>query len=312
MPEWTLAVGAKIKRTELHHQFGGSRQSGISPSAKTPNVFLFSDPASGEQHGYFDRWTDGAFYYTGEGQHGDQQMTKGNLAIREAQREGRALRVFKGTGGFVEYMGQFQLDAEQPFYEATSSQAGGGSSRKVIIFRLRPLDATPPVPLNKPVLADQATVTDVPVEESNTERTLVDPAPEPYEAERRESALVQQFKVFMEDRRYTVRRNEIVPPGETSPIYTDVYVKELNILVEAKGSIDRNSIRMAIGQLLDYKRFILEASVRCAVLLPELPRPDLLRLLAYADILLYIPDRGEFVLMDGNGQRINNPRDKRH
>ena len=70
MPEWTLAVGAKIKRTELHQQFGGSRYSGISSSARTPNVFLFSDPASGEQHGYFDRWTDGAFHYSGEGQHG--------------------------------------------------------------------------------------------------------------------------------------------------------------------------------------------------------------------------------------------------
>jgi hypothetical protein len=312
MPEWTLIVGGRIKRTELHQQFGGSRQSGISPSAKTPNVFLFSDPNSGEQHGYFDRWTEGAFHYTGEGQHGDQQMTKGNLAIQEAQSKGRALRVFKGTGGFVEYMGRFQLDTAQPFYETTSSQTGGGTTRKVIIFKLRPLDGSPPIPAIKPPSADEARVNDVPVEENNTERTLVDPTPEPYEAERRESALVQQFKVFMESRRYTVRRNEIIPPGETRPLYTDVYVKELHILVEAKGSIDRNAIRMAIGQLLDYKRFIVEASVRCAVLLPELPRPDLLQLLAYADVLLYIPDKGEFVLMDGNGQRINNPPDRHY
>jgi hypothetical protein len=39
---------------------------------------------------------------------------------------------------------------------------------------------------------------------------------------------------------------------------------------------------MAIGQLLDYRRFIDVQSVKCAVLLPEVPRPDLLELLAYA------------------------------
>lgn len=307
MPEWTLAVGDKIKRTDLHKRFGGSGQSGISPSAKTPNVFLFSDPASGEQHGYHDRLENGIFHYTGEGQRGHQQMTRGNLAIREAQRQGRALRVFKGTGGPVEYRGQFQLDPEQPFYEDTASQTGGGHTRKVIIFRLRPLTGSAPVSsrIQAPVAADRPTVTNVAIEENNTERTLVDPASAPHEAKRREAALVGQFRTFMESRHCTVRRKMIVPPGETYALYTDAYVEELNILVEAKGSVDRDAIRMAIGQLLDYKRFILEASVRCAVLLPDRPRPDLLQLLAYAGVFLYVPEQGEFVLVDGHGKRVN-------
>lgn len=99
MPDWTLDRGQKIKRTELHRLFGGKRQGGISPSAQSPNVFVFSDSASGERHGYRDNWkTDGCFHYTGEGQRGDQRMVSGNRAILEAARDGRALRLFDGTG----------------------------------------------------------------------------------------------------------------------------------------------------------------------------------------------------------------------
>lgn len=43
-----------IRRVELHREFGGSGQSGIAPSASTDNVLIFSDPASGDVHGYPD------------------------------------------------------------------------------------------------------------------------------------------------------------------------------------------------------------------------------------------------------------------
>jgi hypothetical protein len=298
-------VGDRIKRTKLHDRFGGGRQSGISPSRSTPNVFIFSDPASGEQHGYLDSWKDdGCFHYTGHGQRGDQQMTGGNRAILDAGDSGKALRVFAGTGGVIEYRGQFELDEDPPFYRSDAPETGGGPLRSVIVFRLRPLEGRPESPSGLPAIQHKTTVDNVPVEENNTEKTVVDPAREPYEAERRESALVQRFKNYMQTRRHTVKRFRITPAGEAKPIFTDAYVKDLNILVEAKGSIDRNSIRMAIGQLLDYRRFIEEAKVRCAVLLPEIPRQDLLELLAYAGVLIYFPEEQGFVLMDGHGKRI--------
>src|SRR5262245_45811547 len=132
MPEWTLAIGDKIKRTTLHRKFGGSGQSGISPSTKTPNIFLFFDPSSGEQHGYTDEWhSDGCFYYTGHGQRGDQEMKRGNLAIRDHAESGKALRLFKGTGGVVEYMGQFELDPDPPVYWTNAQETGGGKIRSV-------------------------------------------------------------------------------------------------------------------------------------------------------------------------------------
>ena len=71
------------KRSEIHDQFGGNRQSGICPSANHPYIFIFSG-AQGKQHGYKDGWDNpNVFSYTGEGQAGDMKFVKGNLALRD-------------------------------------------------------------------------------------------------------------------------------------------------------------------------------------------------------------------------------------
>jgi hypothetical protein len=158
-----------------------------------------------------------------------------------------------------------------------------------------------------PVIREQATLIAVSLEEINTEHQMAEPARDPYEAERRESALVQRFKAFMQNQGHTVERHRITPVGETKPLFTDIYVKSLNVLIEAKGSTDRNAIRMAISQLLDYRRFIDGPEVKCVVLLPEVPRPDLMQLLAHAGIYIYFPEKNQFVLMDGHGQRFSKP-----
>lgn len=303
MPEWTLLPGQRIRRTELHEQFGGSGQNGISPSRSTPNVFIFSDPKSGEQHGYRDVWKeDGCFHYTGDGQRGDQRMMRGNRAILEAETRGYVLRVFKGASDEVEYKGRFVLDAEQPWYMDDAPETNGAQLRSVIIFRLRPLDSPPESP-TAPAIQPQTKVTAVPIEEQFTERTIVDPTREPYEAERRESALVQKFKIWMEGKGHILSRWMITPADEAKPIFTDIFVEDMALLVEAKGSIDRSSIRMAIGQLIDYSRFE-DKRVKLAVLLPMLPRKDLLRLLYHTGILIYYPLKDGFVLEDGQGARV--------
>lgn len=89
---WALSPGSRIRRTQLHEQYGGRRQGGISPSVVSPNVFLFSDPASGLKRGYVDHWDGKIFHYTGEGQLGDQQMISGNRAVLQHRSEGRSLR----------------------------------------------------------------------------------------------------------------------------------------------------------------------------------------------------------------------------
>ncbi|WP_052659241.1 hypothetical protein [Pseudomonas sp. LFM046] len=101
------------RRTDIHGPFGGSRQSGVSPSAQAPAVFLFTGE-SGEQFGYKDHYDDfGVYHYTGEGQIGDMQLTGGNKAILNHAQDGRSLHLFKSLGKKAgksqgqQYLGEF-------------------------------------------------------------------------------------------------------------------------------------------------------------------------------------------------------------
>lgn len=291
---WKVQPGQRIARKELQEEYGGRTQGGIGPSRKTPNVLIFTDPASGEQHGYYDGWQpDGCFHYTGEGQRGDQRIISGNRSIFDHEAEGRALRLFKGARGEVEYIGEFVLDQEQPWYETDAPETGGGPLRKVIVFRMRSVDtAAPADPQSKIADVIEADVVQqVAIEEQRTEKTYVEPDREPYESERRESGLVQSFAMHLRGRDHKVCRLQIVPKGEYKPLFTDLYDETTDVLVEAKGSVTRENIRMAIGQLADYVRFVPTA--RKVILVPSRPRPDLEELLRYQSIdLIWAIDGG--------------------
>ncbi|WP_370350758.1 restriction endonuclease [Catenulispora sp. EB89] len=276
---WELELGKTYRRIKIHETYGGRRQGGISPSRVSPNVMLFTDPTKNHKHGYFDGWgEDGYFHYAGEGQTGDQRMVQGNLSIYNHVAEGRALRLFRIVSvGQAFYCGEFVLAPEDPTYEKDAPETNGGPDRKVIMFRLvRTKDALPPsgaVVSHTPT--SMLNVEDVDVEQHNTEHTSVDPSREPYESERREAALVQAYKGHLERAGHTVKRKRIYPPDEARPLFTDIHDLTTNTLVEAKGSVTREAIRMAIGQLLDYRRH-LEREPDLAVLVPTRPRQDLI------------------------------------
>jgi len=126
---WGLRPGDTVARTKLHDRYGGSRQGGIAPSATSPNVLIFTDPASGRQHGYFDEWHDDTLYYTGEGQRGDQEMTHGNRAILEHVAEARTLRLFEGSKGTVQYLGEMELGTPAWEWGQAPETGGSGTSR---------------------------------------------------------------------------------------------------------------------------------------------------------------------------------------
>lgn len=280
VPEWTLQPGDTIERKELHSLFGGRTQGGIGPSAKTPNVFVFTDPVAGEKHGYYDDWMpDGRFHYSGEGQYGDQRMVSGNASILNHQAEGRALRVFQGARGTITYRGEFTIDQENPWYEADAPESNDGPLRKVIVFRLVPVDTQPKAPATKlgRLLEDSPNPVDVlPIERNETEKAFVNPNGEQYEAERKESKLVNAFAGYLTSKGHDSCRHRLLPPGESRPLFTDLYCKQLGLLLEGKGSVTRENVRMAIGQLADYGRFVDHATR--AILLPSKPRPDLIDL----------------------------------
>jgi hypothetical protein len=280
-----------LKRVDLHQQYGGRRQGGIGPSRVTPNVLLFTDPAKGHQHGYFDGWgADGCYHYTGEGQVGDQKMTQGNLAILKHKEDGRALRLFRGRpNGMCEYLGEFGLAGDHPYYLTEAPETGGGPVRSVIMFRLMPIAALEPVGPQVPhTPTDEPKVEAVEIEAQLTERMLVDPSREPYEAERTEGKLVRAFADHLRLRGHEVTRHRIEPKGVAKPLYTDLYDVTTKTLYEAKGSVARTSMRMAIGQLLDYARFLDSPSL--ALLVPSRPEVDLLDLCAGLHIRVVWPE----------------------
>lgn len=133
---WTLSKGDRIRRRILHDQYGGGRQGGISPSRQTPNIMIFSDHVVGQGHGYRDRMHGDFFLYVGEGQNGDQQMTKGNRAILNHVQDGRHIRLFWGCSGEVSYAGQFVLDRDEPWFLERAPATANGPERNVIVFRL--------------------------------------------------------------------------------------------------------------------------------------------------------------------------------
>ena len=271
-----LEPGKKIKRTALHRRYGGRQQGGISPSAKSPNVFLFTDPERGAQHGYIydGKREDGLYDYTGEGQSGDQSMIQGNRAIRDHKAEGRELHLFDASGKRLTYIGRYEYVDN---YTADAPQKGSPEKRSVLVFRLRPLGNTAPVASSPLEQLDRHQVKPVPVERQHTEQALVEPSPGPYKVTRREQKLVHRYEEYLHAEGHDICRLRLWPKGEPAPFLSDLFDRTTNTLIEAKGSIARPAFRMAIGQLADYARLVKPTPAR-AILLPEEPRKDLLKL----------------------------------
>lgn len=140
-----------------------------------------------------------------------------------------------------------------------------------------------PTPEPAPRGTEEGTLEELPIETQHTERFAVRGRP-PKEARRLEHALVLAYKAWMQARgseitslRYTSK----VPP-ET--LIFDAYDSRRNNLLEAKADQSRPAVRMAIGQLIDYRRFVKPHRPSCAILLPERPTAAIEALLREAGI----------------------------
>ncbi|MEV4615193.1 restriction endonuclease [Kitasatospora sp. NPDC049258] len=297
MPSLPLIVGSSYWRRELHDAYGGNRQAGISYAPEGTVMMLFSKPAAAAEHGYPDGWgTDGHYHYCGEGTTGDQSLANPrNAAILNHQAQGRTLHLFFGHRSAPrEYLGQFRLAEQEPYYLAESPGADAGALRSIIFFRLAPLgEFKASFPLIDHTPSHEPRVEDVTVEAHHTERTVVVHPEREQELVRREAPLVQRYREFLEQAGKQVTRKKITPPGERYPHYTDLFNSTDGQLVEAKATITREAVRMGIGQLLDYRRFI-DPVPSMALLLPQQPRPDLLHLCASAGVTVIWPDQNTY------------------
>lgn len=123
---------------DIHEVYGGQRQSGISPSSEHPFIFIFSGKA-GETYGYEDGWheKEEVFLYSGEGQTGDMEFSRGNKAIRDHVVNGKRLLLFEALGKRqpVRYQGEFSCAS----YDYGEGPDRNGDVRKTIRFHLVPV-----------------------------------------------------------------------------------------------------------------------------------------------------------------------------
>lgn len=205
------------RRADIHGSFGGSRQSGISPSAQAPVIFLFTGD-SGEEFGYKDHYDDvGVFHYTGEGQSGHMQLTGGNRAILNHAQDGRSLHLFKSLGKKAgkslgqRYMGEF-VCANHTWREGPDRD---GKKRKVVVFHL--------VPINRVDEASIGLSEDEPSSPSSLEeaRKLALEAMEAEESSKAGAAMRNIYKRSAHVKRYVLLRaaGQCESCGEGAPFH---------------------------------------------------------------------------------------------
>ncbi len=132
-----LTPGAIYRWTELHDRYGGQRQGGISTPSGHPVVLIFTGYAGG-QHGYADGWSEEVFCYGGEGQQGDMEWSRGNVAVRDHVARGRDLLLFEmlpTPRSHVRYLGPFACTS----WEYRRGPDRTNAMRQAIVFHLRPL-----------------------------------------------------------------------------------------------------------------------------------------------------------------------------
>lgn len=303
-----LQVDDVVTRQRLNATYGGGIQGGMLTPAQHPYIFLFSDPVPGGQYGYtWDGWADEnleTFFYTGEGSLGDQEFTRRNRILRDASDQHREVHLFVADGyteGSRErthrYMGQFAVDPQEP-WRREESPDGRGEIRSAIVFRLNRLrtSSTPQTHTESysPELTLRSGAEVIDPEASQTSR-FNRAAQEESVATRRERSLENTFHQYLRDAGRQPSRLRIRIAGQSNPLYTDTWDSAANELYEAKGSVSRNDVRLAVGQLLDYRRHITPPPSRCTVLLPSDPGEDLTGLIHSSGLDLVYQEGNTFI-----------------
>lgn len=253
---------------------------------------LWWRPGTGEQYGYSDGWASDAtaFYFTGTGQVGDQRFVAPNSEngrVRDHIGNGDRLRLLRYVGkNEVVYVGMFRLDPTDP-WRWRDGVDRFGTTRKMIQFRLLAVGDTRRMegdPTREEISLDPSSVPLDPV-----------PVPTPIEtlravdfeqvtrlqvrlARRTELQLVHEFSAWLENRGVSSTGLRIPYSPERRDLRADLFLPETSTLVEAKATASRESLRMAIGQLLDYARWLPDTP-RLLVLVPTAPAPDMIELL---------------------------------
>lgn len=292
---------------------GDHRYRGIVPTDH--NVTLYCDHDEAKEFGYdYDGWDASRelFYYTGEGSDGDQQLKRGNYEIATHKEAGKALRLFIAVGNLPNtdtrihsYVGEFEI-ANDPPYLTKLAPDRNDKPRKVLVFRLRPvgetvtdvghlsvINGTPTASIVETVSVEAVPQAVVNKETSDYERAAS------VSARQEEASLTKRFTEYLEIHGHTVQRYKITTPARI--LYTDTADITAGVVYEAKSDASRMSVRLALGQVLDYGRYVKGSQL--AVLLPGMPAADLIELLESHQVGCVVESsQGQFLDVTGLGR----------
>lgn len=291
---WPYAIGASAMRAELHATVGGRPQGAISPSNVTPNILVFTDEADA-LHREIDGWQeDGCFHYAGEGKFGSQAMRQGNRTLRDHRQEGRAIRLFELQSGQGRYIGEFELDQQEPFYQ-TDAPDEDGEARTVFVFRLRPRDDGSRA-YGRRAVNDRLPPT-ARAECKTIEIDLSGARPSRsgrgHNRESAESTLVRDYVRHLRQRGQHIAALEVRVPGERRRYRIDIFEPTTNRIIEAKADVTQEAAVQAVGQLFFISNIIPERP-QLGVLFNEKPRPSLMSyfLSCCIDVIYRAADQG--------------------
>lgn len=323
-----LVPGLVTTRDAIAAAYGCGTFQGIEPADDAGKVFVYSDPSAGEEYDYtFDgRAEDDEFgplyLYTGAGANGDQKPSGRNGSLLSHVEKDREVHLFvahgkvSGGGAMLQrYIGQMVLDPVKP-YDVRRGPGRDRVMRNVLVFRFRPAEGTTPVwteadsapaaAKSAVEITDPAVALPTPValpkqsgakvkktEQHSTAETVADIPAGQRKVLRREGELVKAFAAHLAAAGHETHSFQITIEGEPGALTPDLYDATAHVLYEAKGMTTRANVRMAIGQLADYRRHIPKREgLRVAVLLPSEPSADVKDLLGeeYVELVYQTED----------------------
>lgn len=303
---WLLAPGDTVRRRSVHDAYGGQRQGGISTPRDSQHILVFTNPKAGEKFGYADfegLREDGSYAYTGEGQNGHQQFKGGNSAIRDAAQNGKTIRLFRTSGSSATYVGAFTTGS--PPYAIETIPDADSNPRDGIIFNLLPLDAQVDLlHAHGGALEDGASLVQygatprvwTPPEYSDVVVAEIQSLPSERIVSRDEFELQAAFGEWLHTQGTAPARLPL--RAGSTVIEPDMWIPDRNWIVEAKRSIARGHVRMAIGQVLDYAHVARKSDLAAipVILLPGPPEMALRELMAKLGITLVTPTEDGFLV----------------
>ncbi len=163
--------------------------------------------------------------------------------------------------------------------EVWERYSGDRDALRAEVGRIRGGESRAPSP------RDRVRVTSGPIEQVHAESFDYQSPARDVNATARERQLVTDFEAYLVSQGHVVGRHSYQIDSSARPLANDLFDETARTLYEAKADVSRSDLRMAIGQLFDYRRFETEPEgLRLSVLLPRRPSDDLVALLRDLEI----------------------------